>query len=128
MFYASKEKKEDFYLSKELEDLIDLEEEEEGKINNESLLVEFINKEFKTNSFKIVKLSKINNKIYIYFHSNNNFITDLILNNVEGIKLSLFNEKSINFNNTVYSYEFESINSSWIVKFMIDDKEILNGI
>ena len=127
MFYASKEKKEDFYLSKELEDLIDLEEEKD-KINNESLLIEFINKEFKTNSFKIIKLSKINNKIYIYFHSNNNFITDLILNNVEGIKLSLFNEKSINFNNTVYSYEFESINSSWIVKFMIDDKEILNGI
>ena len=127
MFYASKEKKEDFYLSKELEDLIDLEEEKD-KNNNESLLIEFINKEFEINSFKIIKLSKIKNKIYIYFHSNNNFITDLILNNVEGIKLSLFNEKSINFNNTVYSYEFESINSSWIVKFMIDDKEILNGI
>jgi|11BtaG_2_1085332.scaffolds.fasta_scaffold43239_3 hypothetical protein len=127
MFYASKEKKEDFYLSKELEDLIDLEEEEE-KSNNESLLLEFINKEFKTNSFKIIKLSKTKNKIYIYFHSNNNFITDLILDNIEGIKLSLFDEKSIDFNNSGYTYEFESINGSWIVKFMIDTKEILNGI
>ena len=127
MFYASKEKKEDFYLSKELEDLIDLEEEKD-KINNESLLIEFINKEFKINSFKIIKLSKLKNKIYIYFHSNNNFITDLILDNVEGIKLSLFNDKSIDFNNSGYSYEFESINGSWIVKFMIDAKEILNGI
>ena len=127
MFYASKEKKEDFYLSKELEDLIDLEEEKD-KSNNESLLIEFINKEFKINSFKIIKLSKINNKIYIYFHSNNNFITDLILDNVEGIKLSLFDDKSIDFNNSGYSYEFESINGSWIVKFMIDAKEILNGI
>ena len=127
MFYASKEKKEDFYLSKELEDLIDLEEEKD-KNNNESLLIEFINKEFKINSFKIIKLSKIKNKIYIYFHSNNNFITDLILDNVEGIKLSLFNDKSIDFNNSGYSYEFESINGSWIVKFMIDAKEILNGI
>ena len=127
MFYASKEKKEDFYLSKELEDLIDLEEEKD-KNNNESLLIEFINKEFKINSFKIIKLSKLKNKIYIYFHSNNNFITDLILDNVEGIKLSLFEEKSIDFSNSVYSYEFESINGSWIVKFMIDAKEILNGI
>ncbi len=127
MFYASKEKKEDFYLSKELEDLIDLEEEKD-KNNNESLLIEFINKEFEINSFKIIKLSKIKNKIYIYFHSNNNFITDLILNNVEGIKLSLFDDKSIDFNNSCYSYEFESINGSWIVKFMIDAKEILNGI
>ena len=127
MFYASKEKKEDFYLSKELEDLIDLEEEKD-KNNNESLLIEFINKEFKINSFKIIKLSKIKNKIYIYFHSNNNFITDLILDNVEGIKLSLFDDKSIDFNNSAYSYEFESINGSWIVKFMIDAKEILNGI
>ena len=127
MFYASKEKKEDFYLSKELQDLIDLEEEKD-KINNESLLIEFLNKDFKTNSFKIIKLSKINNKIYIYFHSNNNFITDLILDNVEGIKLSLFNNKTIDFSNTCYSYEFESINNSWIVKFMLDIKEITNGI
>ena len=127
MFYASKEKKEDFYLSKELEDLIDLEEEKD-KNNNESLLIEFINKEFEINSFKIIKLSKINNKIYIYFHSNNNFITDLILDNVEGIKLSLFNNKTMDFSNACYSYEFESINNSWIVKFMLDIKEITNGI
>ena len=60
MFYASKEKKEDFYLSKELEDLIDLEEEKD-KINNESLLIEFLNKDFKTKN--TIYLKTINRKI-----------------------------------------------------------------